>query len=284
MYKRILSAVNEFTNSEVAARYALALAAACGAELLLAYSAEELATDEAIGRAERALERLFRAARDRGIAVESITEQGDPLRKIPATARRYGADIAFIATRHEDVRQRFFSRTRAQQLMARLPCSAALVRSVRMGRVHPRTVLAPLKGSIPHLEERAYFTAKLARGLEAPVTIFHLPAPLTDFFHGEFLQTAAEREQRLPKEVSRFIERVSHYGAPPERRTGRGGIARSITTEAALRRNDLIIMGASERGLLRSLLGGNPVEQVLRETPCNLIIFRPGRSGGRQGP
>jgi len=33
-------------------------------------------------------------------------------------------------------------------------------------------------------------------------------------------------------------------------------------------------MGASERGPLDFLLRGNPVEEVLRETPCNLIIFK----------
>jgi len=34
-------------------------------------------------------------------------------------------------------------------------------------------------------------------------------------------------------------------------------------------------MGASERSLLSSILKGNPVEEVLRETPCDLIILKP---------
>ncbi|HDH02033.1 MAG TPA: hypothetical protein ENH17_02765 [Nitrospirae bacterium] len=50
---------------------------------------------------------------------------------------------------------------------------------------------------------------------------------------------------------------------------------RSITIEAASKRHDLIIMGASERSLPASILKGNPVEDVLRETPCNLIILKP---------
>jgi nucleotide-binding universal stress UspA family protein len=61
----------------------------------------------------------------------------------------------------------------------------------------------------------------------------------------------------------------------PERRFGQGPPGRAITVEAALQRNDLIIMGASERGLWESLISGNPVEEVLRETPCNLIILMP---------
>lgn len=50
---------------------------------------------------------------------------------------------------------------------------------------------------------------------------------------------------------------------------------RSITIEAASKRHDLIIMGASERSLPASILKGNPVEDVLRETHCNLIILKP---------
>jgi nucleotide-binding universal stress UspA family protein len=34
-------------------------------------------------------------------------------------------------------------------------------------------------------------------------------------------------------------------------------------------------MGASERSLLSSFIRGNPVENVLRETTCDLIILRP---------
>jgi len=44
-----------------------------------------------------------------------------------------------------------------------------------------------------------------------------------------------------------------------------------------IRRSDLIVMGASERGLLKSILCGNPVEEVMREAPCNLLVFRPRR-------
>ena len=54
-----------------------------------------------------------------------------------------------------------------------------------------------------------------------------------------------------------------------------GAVARSITIEAASKRHDLIIMGASERSLLSSILKGNPVEAVLREAPCDMIIFKP---------
>jgi nucleotide-binding universal stress UspA family protein len=37
----------------------------------------------------------------------------------------------------------------------------------------------------------------------------------------------------------------------------------------------MVIMGASERSLLSSLIQGSPVERVLRETTCDLIILKP---------
>jgi nucleotide-binding universal stress UspA family protein len=55
-----------------------------------------------------------------------------------------------------------------------------------------------------------------------------------------------------------------------------GRVSRAITIEAAHRRNDLIVMGSSERSLVSSIVSENPVERVLRETLCNLIVFRPG--------
>ena len=54
-----------------------------------------------------------------------------------------------------------------------------------------------------------------------------------------------------------------------------GAVGKSITIEGAAKRHDLIVMGASQRSLWASFLKGNPVEDVLRQTPCDLIILNP---------
>jgi nucleotide-binding universal stress UspA family protein len=71
-----------------------------------------------------------------------------------------------------------------------------------------------------------------------------------------------------------FSEHLHRYGVSIEKKVEYGGVARAITMEAAFKKNDLIVMGATEKSLLNSLVRGNPVEHVLRETPCNMIIFR----------
>jgi nucleotide-binding universal stress UspA family protein len=277
MYKKILVAINEFTNSEVAARYALALAKSCRSRLFLVFAAEEGIGQNAFGHAEGTLVRLFAAAEGMGIEVESSTVNGAPFKTISDVVREHGIDLVFTATRREDIQKRFFVRTHAREFMMNLPCSVAMVRVVEMGRTHPRNILVPLKGHLSQIEERAYFTAKLAQGFNARTTILNLSGPITGIFQSWEQERDFGPEKHTAKGVEDFISHLEQYKVQHERRSAQGSVARSITTEAAFRKNDLIIMGASERGLFKSFLSGNPVENVLRETPCNLIVFRPGR-------
>ncbi len=275
MYKKVLAAVNEFTNSEVAAHYAIALSESSKAKLLLVFVATEGITKDRFKQAESALERLFMEAKGRGIEVESITEKGDPLKKLHDIVKKDNVDIVFNATRREDVSKRFFVRTLARELMLKLPCSVAMVRVVRMGKIHLKNILVPLKGHMTRIEERACFVAKLAQGFGSDVTLFYSTKPITSYFHGETFLKPSLRERHIPKDVELFTGCLDRYMINHEKRIEYGGISRAITIEAAYRRHDLIIMGASERSLLSSIIRGNPVEEVLRETPCDLIILRP---------
>ncbi len=273
MYRQILAAVNEYPNSEAAARYAIGLAQACQATLALIFVAEEGASLESIRQAEAALERLFLEAGAKGLEVESIIRRGDPYRHIQAAVREKAVDLTFIATRREDVSRRYFAKTLARRLMLGLPCSVALVRVVHPGRIYPQKILAPFRGRPAHLKEKAFFVGKLAEAFGAAVTVFHAPESLVRYFHGVRRLSRAEMEKEVPEEIDRFMGYLEEYRISPERRLGAGRAGRAITLEAALGHNDLIVMGARERSLLESVLGGNPVEEVLRETPCNLIIL-----------
>ena len=275
MYRSILAAVNEYSNSEVAARYAVRLAQACQAKLSLIFVAEPGANRGLIRQAEAALERLFLEASAGGVEVESIIKTGDPYRRILALVREKDINLFFSATRREDVSRRYFLRTLARKLMLHLPCSVALVRVVHPGRISPKKILVPFRGRPSHPEEKAFFVGKLAEAFGAAVTLFHAPESLTRFFHGLTRVERPEMERHIAQDIERFITCLEGQHISPERRLGHGPPARAITVEAALQRNDLIIMGASERGLFESLISGNPVEEVLRETPCNLIIFLP---------
>ncbi len=278
MYTRVLAAVNEHVNSEIAARYAKQLAKAAGARLLLCAIEEPDHPEKDFELAREAVRRIQHAARENGVETEALFDRGDPVKRVRELVTRQGIDIVIAATRHEDVKHRFYTGpTVARRLLRTLPCSVALVRVVHLGRTHPREVLVPLKGHINHIPERAYFTAMLARAFDSSVHLFHVTQPLKRFFHGETHLSPLEWEGRLPPDIARYVEHLDHYRVAHEKRLAPGKTGRSITIEAASRRRDLIIMGAGKRGLFDSLLKGDPVEYVLRETPCNLIILKPGK-------
>ncbi len=275
MYKKVLSAVNEHLNSEIAARYALNLAKTCGAKFYICFIAEKNILKHSFDKAEEAMRRLFIEAEKMNVRVESIAETGEPVKEIEKIVRHEGIDIVFASTRREDVQKRFYAGTVARSLSLKLPCSVALVRVVHAGKIHPKKILAPVKAMIDHIKERAYFTARMAESFYSKIFIFHATKPITKFFHGEIHLTPAQWESRLPKDIKEFMEHLMKYEIVHEGRLAPGITARSITIEAASKRHDLIIMGASERSMLSSILKGNPVEDVLRETPCDLIILKP---------
>lgn len=275
MYKKILAAVNEHLNSEVAARYALHLAKENNAKFYVCFVAEKCMSQHNCRAAEDAAKRLFNEAMDLHVQAESIAEMGDPVADIRKIVQHENISLVFAATRREDIKRRFYAGTIARSLSLKLPCSVALVRVVHSGRVHPKRILVPLKARIDHVNERALFTRHMAHAFNSRVIVFHAPRPLTKFFHGEIHLTEPEWEERRSKDIAHFMTHLREHNIEHEGRLLPGKTARNITIEAFVKRHDLIIMGASERNLLTALLKGNPVEEVLRDTPCDLIILNP---------
>ncbi len=275
MYRKILAAVNEHINSEIAARYALQLSRTCGADFYLCFVADKSMPSSVFEHAQLAMKRLFVEAERAGIKAESVTRTGEAVKEIGTIVKGEGIDLLFAATRREDVQRRFYAGTVARSLSLKLPCSVALVRVVHMGKMRPAKILVPLKARISRVKERALFTAKMADCCNAKVVVFHATKPITSFFHGEIHLTPYEWEKRLPDGISVFMEYLKKCGIEHEGRFLPGKAARSITIEAAAKRHDLIIMGASERSPLTTLIEGSPVEKVLRETPCDLVILKP---------
>ena len=252
------------------------LAGAARADLFLCTIAEPGLSSERVELAQAAVRKHAHRAKEMGIKAECLFSKGDPARKIGEIVQMGGIDLVFAATRKEDVQKRFYAGTTARKLSVSLPCAVALVRVVHLGRIHPKEIFMALKARLKHITQSGYFTAMLARAFDAAVYLFHTTKPIKKFFHGEVPLTPVEWEKKIPADISLFINLLDRRGVAHEKGHTTGAEGRSITIEAAVRRSDLIIMGASTRSIVSSLFRGNPVERVLRETPCNLIILKPG--------
>jgi nucleotide-binding universal stress UspA family protein len=258
-YRKIVSVINESTTSTVIARYAISLAAAGKAELVL-YAAHEGGDDKILLHTENHLEHLSLAASRLDIPVTRITEVGKIGTLLPKRVQAEQADLVLYPLtsykRYGADRQRKTVHT----LLRSVGSDLAIMRAVSMARPHPRRILAPLGKVISNRERRLLFITELAECFHSHVTLFHL---------------ATERDaQGLPDTITTFRQQLQQHNVTVSERSGRGDVAKAITVEAVTRNNDLIVLGASRRGVLSNLFFGNPAGDVMHQPPCNTILFR----------
>lgn len=272
MYHRILTAVDGSLNAHAAARYAIALAQACEATLFVASVITSKMTGKEEGALAQSAGKLISEAEEKGVSAHLLIERGEVVKTLDSLARAHKVDLVMTASRHEDAEHRYFLRSVPQRLMAVLTPSLVIVRVVHLGVLaHPREILVPVIGGSFNNSERAYLVSRLTEHFHAKVIVFHS------------LEENGRRGQAVPyeagaKQVQTFVEGLRHTGVEPQVRIVTDPlVGKAIMREAAHHRHDLIIMGASQRSLFAKWRRGNPVEEVMRRTPCDLFICRSRR-------
>lgn len=257
-YRTILAVVNEHTASTVTARYALALAQSVKARLVL-YSAQAEGTDESLLRhVDHHLDHLFTAAFELGVPVTRITEAGAVSHLLPRRVQAEQVDLVFYPIAPGEQYGAALQQQTVHRLLQTVRADLAIMRIMHMGKPHPRHILVPLGDVVSDLEQRVTFLAALARSFHSQITLFHRPA-------GPRLDSA---------DFTAVCSSLRNHHLPVLERIGTGNIARGIALEAVSHHNDLIVVGASERGLLRRLVFGNPAGEVMHHPPCNALLFR----------
>lgn len=266
--QRILMMVDGSFAAETSARYSLALAKVCGAELELLFVAGN-ESSAAMKRAEESLLRLFRQAHSLGLKVRSVTEAGDPIRVLREHVVREKISLAVTSVTSTQV---------VRRLLRELPCAMLLIRVVHPGRMaSPSEILVPVyPGEFEGggLEEAADLLARLGGYWQARIVLFQFKRPMTRLFDRKlFGGDPSEQEER---KLHRFAAALTRRGLPPGTRVSWGRrIGAGITAEAAARRHDLIFLGTKgPRGFMRRFRAGT-VEHLMRATPCDLMLFRP---------
>jgi len=259
-YLKILSVVNEHTVSTVTARYAISLAASCKAKLVL-YSAHGKGSSETVLRQlDRHLEQLFADATALGIPVTRITEIGNINTLLPKRVRTENADLVFTALMPYKRYGAALARHAVHQLQRTIPSDLAIMRITTMAKPYPGNILMPLGRITDDRGRRLLFVTELARSFHSQVTLYHL---------------SAERDaQVMPDDIIQFGKKLEQQHVTVHERRGRGDVRKAIIVEAITRHHDLIVLGASRRGVLGRLFIGNPAGDIMQQPPCNTILFR----------
>lgn len=258
-YRKIVTVVDEHTGSTVTAGYAMWLAKSCQAELVL-YSAFGALPSQTAQHAERHLRHLENTASSLGVAVSLISETGAIERLLPATVQSQGADLVFYSLSPGESYGDYLQRQTVHQLLRTVRSDLAIVRVVNLAKPHPRHILMPVSTSARESGARQRFIIALCKAFHSHVTLLHL-----------FPETSAGR---MPHHVNELQEFLLQQQVAALAHLSKGPVGRSIAVEAVTRHNDLIVLGASGRGLLQRLLYGNPAAEVLHHPPCNAILFR----------
>jgi nucleotide-binding universal stress UspA family protein len=259
-YHTILVVINEHTGSTVAARYAMALAHSEGCKLVLYSAHGEGADSTSIRLTEKHLDHLLGEAITLGIDVTGVTESGRITRLLPHRALAEEVDLLIYPLTPGERYGSALQQQTAYHLLRTVRADLAVMRIMHMGKPHPHRILMPVRGVVSGRAQRVRFVAALAKCFNSQVTLFHRPDV---------------GKQDLPDDFVAMRNELRLRHLPVLERSAPGKIARAIALEAVSHHNDLIVLGASERGTLRHIFFGNPAGDVMRQPPCNAILFRP---------
>ncbi len=268
MYRKIISAVDGSFHSELAARHAVAIASSCGGQLVV------LAVDTGeVNREELSfgVERLCQQAKTYGVLARGIIRKGDVVETIFEVINEEHADLLVSATRRNEYR--LFVRSITQKLMLKAPCSVLAVKPAGIAK-RGKSMLLPMARRELATSELIMLTSNLAKSYSYKVEIFHVMEHqrwynlawnklYTMRHHGEEnMMPIANALKELGVDVDvRAVVAESSVNAIPK--------------EAAIGKHSLALMRASQRGILKQVVYGNPIEQMLSSILCDVLIWRP---------
>ncbi len=271
MYLKILVAVNESFNSELASHHAIAIAASGNSELVvLAVDAGEVNPENL----SSSVNRIVNHAKKYGVNARGIVRKGELIKTILATVYAEHADLLVTATRHSDYR--LFVRSTAQELMKKASCSVIAVKPAGIA-LKGKSLLLPIERRqyVP-IDEQIMLTAGLAKFYNFSVEIlnvieqrqwYEIPWEILHKIrtHGEESLMPilnAIKEQGIEAEVRAVVTEKSKD---------------AILKEVAIGKHSILLIAASRVNILKHVVEGNPMEQILSGSLCDVLIWRPGR-------
>ena len=136
-------------------------------------------------------------------------------------------------------------------------------------------ILLPLDDS-KFADKNIEYVAKLAKQMEAEVTLFHavaLPSSTaTEGFVPDFTTFEAEAKTVLEKYQKILEEKGLKVSSKSETGFGRPGDI--INRELEKGGYDLVALGARGKSTLRNLLLGSVADSVVHNAPCSVLIIR----------
>ncbi len=280
--KRILCPTDLSPYAGNAVRYALALARAHSAELILLHCINDADNDEELGLLESSLLEHINPSDLIGVRWRAVVAPADHVdEEIMARAQAERVDLIVMRSRRRPHRAALLGST-AESVCRSAPCPVLVMHSDEREFVSDELRMS-LKRVLVAYDFSDYAELALKYGLsiaqehQAELHVLHVLPPRSVHdpeiawypMQGESAyHTAARRLQRVvPAEV--------HLWCEVKTAVAEGNPYREILNYAEKNDIDLISVGAHGAGFgMRALFGSN-VDRVLRQAPCPVLVARP---------
>lgn len=278
MSPKIYLAYDGSINADWVARYALNMAHHAGRSLYIIHVDDGIYSQESIAAKITAVKE---EARPLGVEVKQLLVPlaKDVTNSLLSVIPQGPESLCICGARITSRGKGFLAGTISERLLRHRLFDAMAIRVVKPGLLGaPRDLLFPLSGH--------------PRGFQAAMAFFRLLAPDVDHIH---LLRVMEVSPFWFQYMSVNKARAKHLEGMNYINTILGDIraqlvdsgihvdgkvilsddwVKEILIQASKLKTQLIIMGASDRNLPSRYFYGNKIEQILRETPCDVGIYR----------
>ncbi len=274
-YKKIMVAVDGSFHASVAARYSYLFARTFHSRLFVVTVISKDMNEKEEKTASYAIARIIDEAKGAGIDAEGVILKGDVIRVINRFVSDNKIDILITSTRRPQREGRFFVKSVTSGLMSGASCHVIAIKISHPGRsMRSKRVLVPIIGDGHMDKERTDVIGAFADRFNSNITVFHVN------------ELSASRIKRLEKtgqeilitegerKISSFMKALRDRGIHASEKIVSGSRVRDeIISEASHHKYDLIILGTTKRNIIKRVVSGNPVEEILRDTPCDVMLL-----------
>lgn len=253
MYKRVIIYVDSSPSSLAVGKIALKIAEHLKSRLYIFSVISKLDGKENVSKIEHSVKSLFYEAIHKNIIVEEQIETGSFNIELKKKIRRDEIDLVIFP-----LSERTISNALKNFLKDNLT-NICLIKITNFGKIYPKHILLPIKSQIEHLNKLADFITILAETFRSDLTLLNTKS----------------KETNSIKDIDSLIAHLEKKNIHYHLKISQLSISKAIILEVSSRKNDLIVMGYTSRGLLKSLIFGNPLYDIIHTPPSNLIVFKP---------
>jgi len=187
--------------------------------------------------------------------------------------------LLVCGTRVKPRRQAFLTGSVAESLLRTHQCPVLAVRVVQPGLLGlPHDLLMPLAGHRDGFARLWPIFRRCTAQVRRAYFLHAIPVPALSQAYstpGRQAQMRQAGESFLDHFIAELYERIPTPGFHIERRVLiTSDWAHQILVDASRLKTQLLLLGASERSLAHRVFHGQALERILRDTPCDVGIYR----------